>query len=88
MVLPWLWPNLLHLSVAFAVILLVMRLQIQSQPLEWCGSHLFPLYIYQRIPMLMFPESFIASYHLLYILSCLVITITIAKFYRFWQIKL
>lgn len=65
-----------------------MRLQIKSCPLEWCGKHLFPIYIYQRLPILLLSGQFIASYHLVYVIFCLIVTLVIAKYYRFWQIKL
>lgn len=86
--LPWLWLNLLHLAIGFFIILLTMRLQIQCQLLEWCGEHLFPIYIYQRIPMLLIPPCIIAQHHLFYLFFCLVTTLIIANYYRFWQIKL
>ena len=34
------------------IVLLSMRIKIGNGVLEWCGRHLFPLYILQRIPMI------------------------------------
>ena len=41
-------------SIAFAsiVVLLTMRIKITGPVFVWFGNHLFPLYIYQRIPMI------------------------------------
>ena len=41
-------------SIAFALALTVLlyRKNLNSRFLNWCGSHLFVLYIYQRLPML------------------------------------
>ena len=88
MKLPWLWLNLKHLSVAFGIILLTMRIGCKSKPLEWCGQRLFPIYIYQRLPMMAIPSSFIAFCPIGYVASCLVVTLCIATFYKYWQIKL
>lgn len=88
MKLPWLWLNLKHLSVAFGIILLTIRVGCKSKPLEWCGQHLFPIYIYQRLPMMAIPSSFIAFCPIGYVASCLVVTLCIAALYKYWQIRL
>ena len=88
MILPWLWMNIKHLLVAFGIVLLSMRFGCQSKPLEWCGKHLFPIYIYQRLPMMVVPASFIQAETPAYFVFCLAITFAIASLYRYWQIKL
>ena len=47
-------------SVAFAllVVLLTMKFELHSPVLAWCGKNLFPIYIYQRIPMIVFSSAF------------------------------
>lgn len=74
------------------VLLLTMKFKIKSSVLQWCGNNLFPLYIYQRIPMIVFASisggAFVADYPLIYTLVCLIITVIIAYLYRFWAIKL
>ena len=51
----WLWAVLNARALCFALSILVAsrRFHIESKPLSWCGRNLFPLYIYQRIPMLL-----------------------------------
>ncbi len=70
-------------SIAFALALTVLlyRKNLNSRILNWCGSHLFVLYIYQRLPMLvlatLFP-AFVSCHQYIYILVCATITIILA----------
>lgn len=50
----WLWAvhNARALCFALLVIAATRRFHINCKTLSWCGRNLFPLYIYQRIPML------------------------------------
>ena len=88
LVLSWLWMNIKHMTLALGIVLLTMRFGCQSRPLEWCGKHLFPIYIYQRLPMMALPASFIQAEPLGYFAFCLAMTLAIASLYRYWQIKL
>ncbi len=69
-----------------------MKLRIGNKPLYWLGANLFPLYIYQRIPMIVLSHTALGNLPkdmpLLYIVSCMFITLFIARYYRYWQIKL
>lgn len=44
--------NVLSTVFAFWVILLTMKFQIRSDVLCWLGKNLFPMYIFQRLPMI------------------------------------
>lgn len=46
--------NFLSIVFALTVTTLSMRIRIYNPVLRWCGEKLFPLYIYQRIPMIVF----------------------------------
>lgn len=74
------------------VVLLTMKFKINSPILLWCGKNLFPLYIYQRISMMVFSSinngAFAAGYPFLFIVVCLIITIMITKGYKYISIKL
>lgn len=80
------------MSIAFALLFLVatMKIKVGNTILYWLGKNLFPLYIYQRIPMFIFAsinDGIIASqYHYLYILICAIITIIFGKVFRFLSI--
>lgn len=74
------------------IVMITMKIPIRGRALEWCGEHLFPIYIYQRIPMLIFvtldPEGFSTGRAWLYFPICLAVTLLTAKWYHLWQIKL
>ncbi len=82
--------NIESILFALIVVFLTMKIKIQNFPLAWMGAHLFPLYIYQRIPMIaiyeIFDKDFVREYAYLYILISFVITLLIAYFYKHWQI--
>ncbi len=73
----------LFMSVAFALLIFVLtyKITIRNKVLSWCGSNLFQLYVYQRIPMVALsslwpdlPES-----HLyVFFVCCYVVTILFA----------
>jgi hypothetical protein len=84
--------NLQSVAFAIIVVLLTMKVKVGNKLLLWLGVNLFPLYIYQRIPMLAMQEilgsDFIQNYTAIYIIVCLAITCLFARCYRHWQIKL
>lgn len=84
--------NILSVLFALLVVMLTMRVKIYNSYLRWCGEKLFPLYIYQRVPMIVFyeviPSKIICEYPLVYIAICFMITIIIAFAYRFIKLSL
>lgn len=74
------------------IVMLTMKFKINNTILIWAGKNLFPLYIYQRIPMIILSSicggAFVASYPVLYTFACLLITLLFAHFYKYWAIKL
>lgn len=77
---------------ALLIVLLSMKIQISSKALEWLGKRLFPLYIYQRIGMIVLSEVgggiIIEDYPYGYIFSCAVITLFFGWTYKYIQIKI
>lgn len=75
----------------FIVVLLTMKFRISSPVLIWCGKNLFPLYIYQRVAMIVLSSikdgAFAAGYPVLFTASCFVITVVITMAYRFIAVK-
>lgn len=73
------------------VILLTMKFRCNSKVLLWCGQNLFPLYIYQRIAMIVLSSindgAFAAGYPFLYTVACLAITIVITNVYKYIAVK-
>lgn len=74
------------------VIMLTMKCKINNVALVWAGKNLFPLYIYQRVPMIILSSicggAFVSSYPVLYTFTCLLITLLFAYFYKHWAVKL
>lgn len=83
--------NLDSLACVFCILLLSMKIQVQNGPLKWLGAHLFPLYIYQRLPMIALFSidggNFVKQNPILYVLICFGITLLIAFPYKYWQIS-
>lgn len=84
--------NVFSVVLCLLMVTLTMRCEINSKILMWCGANLFPLYIYQRIPMIVLSEvghgKLVCTYPVLYIYGCLIVTVLIAFFYKYWAVKL
>lgn len=83
--------NLCAVCLAATVILFSMRVKFQNRWLEWFGIHLFPLYIYQRLAMIIISQynsgTLPGNYPYLFIISSFVASCMIAHLYKFIQIK-
>lgn len=88
---PGLISELVSMVFASWIVLITMRIRIDNSILRWCGSHLFPLYIYERIPMMLLaalaPAWIINERPLIYTILCIILTFIIAAFYRYFNIK-
>lgn len=77
---------------AFLIVLTTMKIKTGNRFLMWAGLSLFPIYIYQRLPMRAFRHWFgdvwVSSNPHLFFLLCVAITLCISLFYKNWQIKL
>ena len=82
--------NVTSIMMCMLIIALMIKVRIQNKYLEWMGKNLFPLYIYMRIPMILFSKDkdFIVNYEWLYITLCIAITLVFGYTYRFYQIKI
>lgn len=84
--------SLASICFALIVVMLSMRVVVGNTFLNWCGEHLFPLYIYQRIPMIVMYEclgkEFVKNNAILFVLISLAITCGIAYLYKHWRISL
>ena len=65
--------------------LLLMKFELKSQILYWCGKNLFWLYILQRIPMIIFRDHF--SDYNVYFITCFITTIVIVYFITYIKQK-
>ena len=84
--------NIMSVFFAYLIVLITMKVSIRNGLLVWLGTNLFPLYIYQRLPMMilttLFPSILVASHPYIFLILCMGITVSIAWGYQFIQIKL
>ena len=64
--------NLASVMLAIMVVVVTMRVKVQNSLLAWLGKNLFPMYIYQRVPMMVI----------------LVITVFLALAYKYIRISI
>lgn len=69
------------------IILLMMKVKIGNGFLIWLGANLFPLYIYQRLPMIVLSTYFSLNPYVFIVLS-FALTCAIVPIYKKIQIKL
>ena len=84
--------NIFAIVFAATVVAVSMKIRVGNAVLVWCGMNLFPLYIYQRIPMKAFSGYFMGIMDGIgmwaYIAICTLITCVIAYIYRWVEIKI
>ncbi len=82
--------NLASVMFAVLVVAITMRVKVENPVLVWLGANLFPIYIYQRVPMMVTAElfpSFVASQAVLFCVICFAVTIAIASAYKYIKIS-
>ena len=84
--------NAKSIAFCFLVVFATMKVKTGNRFLNWAGVCVFPIYIYQRLPMRAFRhwagDIWVSANPYLFILLCAAITGVIAFFYRHWQVKL
>lgn len=83
--------NMKSIVFALLVVLLTMKVKLRNPILAWCGKNLFPLYIYQRIPMILFTTLHPAAFQDwrcgIYLVLSLFVAVAIATVYPRFQFK-
>lgn len=84
--------NMMSIFFALLVVMLTMKVSIDNMALRWLGRNLFPLYIYQRLPMMvlatLYGDILIVNHPIFYFLICLSVTCLITMCYRFIQVSI
>lgn len=83
--------NVKSILFGLLIVIVTLKVSIKNQPLRWCGTHLFPIFIYMRLPMIFMETkvpTLVGNYPALFILISLAVTLVIAHFYKYWEIKL
>ena len=81
-------------SLVFAtvMVLLLMKVKVGNPALNWLGKNLFPLYIYQRLPMILLvhfdPYGITAGYQVLFVALSIALTLLLVPLVNKIQIKL
>lgn len=88
----YLTANLCAVFFAFLVVLVTMKWRIWNPALHWCGVRLFPLYIYQRIPMIIFATIYggtlPAAQPYIFVTLSLAVALAITYLHKYIDIKL
>jgi hypothetical protein len=83
--------NMTTLSFAFVVLLITYKVKIGNPALTWMGENLFPLYMYQRLPMIsiatLYPQ-FISAHPVSFMAISIAASMALASLYRFIKIQL
>ena len=84
--------NLFSIAFALSIVVLSMKIKVNNAVLMWMGKNLFPLYIYQRVPMIVLSTIgggiLTNTYPVLYVIYSFAVTIIIAISYKNWSVKL
>lgn len=87
-----LFMNISSIFFALLIVMLSMKFQLKSRILEWSGKNLFPLYIYQRLPMILFSTigggCMVGEFKYMYVIICAAATILIVHLYKYITIKI
>ena len=74
--------NITGVFLCCLLVLFTSKVKLKNRLLEWSGKNLFPLYIYQRLPMFALSTlaggSFMNEHYYLYVAACFIITVIIA----------
>lgn len=78
--------NLQAVVFTIIVLLLTVRIRFKSKALIWLGLNLFPLYIYQRVPMVLLSKwdngEFMLTNPYIYVILCAVLTLPFVYLFR------
>lgn len=84
--------NVKSVVFSFLVVLATMKIKTGNQFLYWAGLCVFPIYIYQRLPMRTIHywvgKTWICENPFLFTVVCILVTGCIVWGYKHWQIKL
>ncbi len=80
--------NIKAIVFSLLIVVLTMKVQVGNPWLLWCGLSLFPLYIYQRLPMLairgLAGKEWVCTNPHVFIGICFMVTVGIALLYNKW----
>ena len=83
--------NITTLAFAFIVLLITYKIKLGNPILCWMGKNLFPLYIYQRLPMMLMASlypSIVFHHPILFMFTSTLASAILAHAYKFIKVTL
>ncbi len=84
--------NICSIFFCLFIVILSFKVKVNNRVLIWLGANLFPLYIYQRIPMMCLYSiengNFVKKYIIAYIILSASLTLFLSYLYKYWKITL
>lgn len=77
-----------HILFTFIVLLATMKIQIHNKILYFCGSHLFAIFILQRLPMIILSHTGLVKYPALFVIISIAVTLLICIPFDYFMKKL
>lgn len=70
--------NLRSISLMLLIVTILQNLVIGNRVLHWCGSHVFEIYLLQRLPMILFTKLGLAYFSIvIWYLACIAVTVVL-----------
>ena len=83
--------NLLSIFFVLGMVAFLHILTLRSRLLHWCGANLFPLYIYQRLPMIVLVYFFsdqLCRYPVAFVIASFILTLPFVWLFQFVRFDL
>ena len=84
--------NVFNVVFALLIIVISMKLSVKNRFIMWLGQNLFPIYIYQRVPMIVLSSIcggvLVKSYPIVFVAISFVVTLLIAKGYKYITVRI
>lgn len=84
--------NVMSVFFAFMILLITLKVKIGNPILIWLGMNLFPIYIYQRLSMMilteLYPNTLVGAHPVGFFALCFLSTVVIAYCYKWFCINL
>ena len=81
--------NIKSILFCFIIVLVTMKFRVGNRWLYWLGNGLFPLYVFQRLPMIAFFEgtkgSFVYGHPALFLILSFIVTVLITLLYLYFS---
>ncbi len=72
---------------AVLLVLFTMKVRIRNRFLNYCGKHLFSLFILQRLPMIALQKTRLAAHTGIYFTVCLLVTFALSALFDYLESK-